>query len=173
MQQYKRKTTPKVKGGTVQKKNRHTPTPNYWNTPQEIPVIDKERPGPGHRHYLNKKHIIDFISILPDWEKISSGLDAILLARASKGCDGWYDVGVVGICAWQRELWQPTDINYFEEHKVIFSRLGVVSERQKGYVLCKFNESQIRAYQLLHILLHELGHHHDLITTRSRKRTAP
>ena len=29
-----------------------------------------------------------------------------------------------------------------------------------------FTRSTARAYQLLHVLLHELAHHHDLMTTR-------
>ena len=32
--------------------------------------------------------------------------------------------------------------------------------------MCEFSEAQVRAYQLLHILLHELGHHHDRLTTK-------
>ena len=39
-------------------------------------------------------------------------------------------------------------------------------------VFCGFTESTARAFQLLHILLHELGHHHDLITTRSRRKAS-
>ena len=35
-------------------------------------------------------------------------------------------------------------------------------------VLCKWTEAQARAYQLLHIFLHELGHHHDRMTTKSK-----
>jgi hypothetical protein len=31
----------------------------------------------------------------------------------------------------------------------------------------QWTEEQARAFQLLHILPHELGHHHDAITTRS------
>ena len=38
--------------------------------------------------------------------------------------------------------------------------------------MCEFTESQARAYQLLHILLHELGHHHDRITTKSQVRAS-
>jgi hypothetical protein len=34
--------------------------------------------------------------------------------------------------------------------------------------MCKFNKKSIKAYQLLHVFLHELGHHHDMMTTRSR-----
>jgi hypothetical protein len=168
MPQYNRKTTPKVKGGAVQKKNRHGLTPNYWNTPQNVPAIDKERPGPGHKHYLKKNHIIDFISILPEWEEISKGLDAVLLAQSEDGAEGWYAEGVVGICAWSRDLWQDTDIDYYNDHKEIFDKLGVESEPKKGFILCKFTESKIRAYQLLHLFLHELGHHHDRMTTKNK-----
>ena len=31
---------------------------------------------------------------------------------------------------------------------------------------CQFTPVTIMAYQLLHILLHELGHHHDRLTTK-------
>ena len=49
--------------------------------------------------------------------------------------------------------------------------LGIdCEETSDGYYLCKFDESDVRGYQLLHILLHELGHHHDRMTTRSQKR---
>src|SRR3954451_8566148 len=41
-----------------------------------------------------------------------------------------------------------------------------------GHVELRFTESQARAYQLLHILPHELGHHHDRLTTRSQRRSA-
>ena len=36
----------------------------------------------------------------------------------------------------------------------------------------RWTEPQARAYQLLRILPHELGHHHDRITTRSRVRSS-
>ena len=39
-------------------------------------------------------------------------------------------------------------------------------EIKKDGVVCHFEENQIKAYQLLHILLHEIGHHHDRINTR-------
>ena len=35
--------------------------------------------------------------------------------------------------------------------------------------LCKFTEAQVRGFQLLDVLLHELGHHHDRMTTRSQR----
>jgi hypothetical protein len=172
MRRIRRKTAMKVVNGAVQRKNRHAPTPNYYNTPQIIPAIDRERPGPGHRHVLKKRDIVDFISILPDWDELSKGLNAILLASVEDDTAGWHMPGIVAICAWQRELWMHCDRDFYEGHRDIFKRLGVPSEKSSGGVLCKFSESTVRAYQLLHILLHELGHHHDHMTTRSRKRAS-
>jgi hypothetical protein len=171
MSGYYRLTTPKVTDGKVQKKNRHTLTPTYWNTRQRIPVIDKERPGRGYRHLLNRKHILEFIEIVPEWNGLSTGLDAILLARGDFDIDGWYDDGVIGICAWDRDFWVEVCDTYFQAHEEVFSRLGVKSERRGKFHICRFTEMTARAYQLLHIFLHELGHHHDRITTKRQERT--
>lgn len=116
-----RKTAPKVKGGRVQKKNRHALTPNYWNTRQDILQIDIESPGKGYNHFLKKRDIIEFLEILPNWKEINIEFDAILLAEG---------------------------------------------------VVCYFTERPIKAYQLLHILFHEIGHHHDRITTKSKNNSA-
>jgi len=42
-----------------------------------------------------------------------------------------------------------------------------VTKQNKNY-FCEFNEDQIKAYQLLHILLHEIGHHIDRMRTKSK-----
>ncbi len=171
-QRVNRKTTPRVVDGKVQRKNRSALTPSYWNTPQEFPVIDRERPGPGHRHLLKKRDIENFISILPDWSELSKGLDAILLARYEQGTAGWHTPGIVGICAWERELHVEQDLEFFNEHKGVYDRIGVEYEPVEDGMLCRFTENQAKAYQLLHILLHELGHHHDRMTTRSKREAA-
>ena len=36
----------------------------------------------------------------------------------------------------------------------------------------RWTENQARAFQLLHVLPHELGHHHDRMTNRSKLRIA-
>jgi hypothetical protein len=43
------------------------------------------------------------------------------------------------------------------EHRPVLARLGVPVEPTDS----------ARAFQLLHVLLHELGHHHDRMTTRA------
>lgn len=164
-----RKTTPKVVGGKVQRKNRAARTPNYYNTPQDVPIIDRRRPGAGHRHVLRKKDLVDFISILPDWDELSKGLNAVVLAPAEPGTAGWHDRGIVAICTWQRDLCVQTSPEFYFEHRDIFERIGVECEKREWGYLCKFTGAQVRAYQLLHIFLHELGHHHDRMTTRSQR----
>jgi len=53
-----------------------------------------------------------------------------------------------------------------------FERLDVRYEIKRDGVICYFKEDQIKAYQLLHILLHEIGHHHDRINTKSKRSPA-
>ncbi|MCE7991490.1 MAG: hypothetical protein HEP71_05895 [Roseivirga sp.] len=167
-----RKSTPKVKDGRVQKKNRHDLTPNYWNTRQEELQLDIEKPGKGFKHFLKKRDILTFLTILPNWEELNIELDAIILAEGG-GSDGWYNDGVIAICAWEKSKTTSLGKSYFNEHKKIFERLNVNYEIKADSVICHFTENQIIAYQLLHILLHELGHHHDRISTKDRIDNAP
>jgi hypothetical protein len=167
-----RKSTPKVKRGRVQKKNNWVPTPSYYDTEQPLPVIDRQRPGRGYRHLLKKRDIVDFVAILPDWDELSKGLNAIVLA-AHTDAMGWHEPGVVHICAWEEGLWwTDTDPDFVEVHDELFELLGVEVESRGGRLLAKWTEEQARAFQLVHVLLHELGHHHDRMTTRSRRESA-
>jgi hypothetical protein len=167
-----RKSAMGVQHGRVQKKNNWELTPNYWNTPQPYPTIDRRRPGEGFRHVLLQRDIERFIDLLPEWDENSIGLNAVILARGGWGTDGWHSSGVVAICAWESELWREHSPKYFEEHRVLFARLGVEHEPTEDGFLCRFDQKSARAYQLLHIFLHELGHHHDRITTRLQNKAS-
>ena len=171
MRTFHRRTAPRVKRGKVQRKNRSAPTPNCYNTPQPRPVIDRRKPGFGYRHVLRKADIERFISLLPNWRRLSQGLNVILLDRGDGDCAGWHRPGVVAICAWERELWYETSAGWHGEHRCVLEQIGVPFEStDDGRMLLQWTESTVRAYQLTHILLHELGHHHDRMTTRSRRR---
>ena len=173
MRSYQRKSTPRVIAGQVQKKNAWGRSlSDYYDVPQRFPIIDRKRPGEGYRHVLTKRHIYDFIDLLPDWDALSSGLNALVLAPGEWNTDGYHIPGVVHVCAWETGFWRTHSAEHHEAHRDILERLSVPSERKSdGYVLCKFTEGTVRAYQLLHVLLHELGHHHDRMTTRSQVRT--
>jgi hypothetical protein len=173
-----RRSATRVKGGRVQRKNNWGPDlADHRRVEQPFPLVIRERPGPGHRHLLRRRDIHAFLALLPDWEELSRGLNAIVLAVAEDETAGWSDVGTVAICAWEQELWQPLDPEFYEEHREIIARLGVATERRvferEEFVLVKWTEPAARAYQLLHILLHELGHHHDRMTTPARPDRPP
>lgn len=169
-----RKSAPKVVKGRVQKKNNWDLSPDYYDAP--LPgtvVVDRKRPGEGYKHILNKNDIYRFLEMLPDWKNLAVGLNAVVLAPGDERMDGYHAPGVVHVCAWEAGLWRDTPKGYYEAHQDIFERLGVVSEETaEGEYLCKFDEPAVRGYQLLHILLHELGHHHDRMTTRAQKRSS-
>ena len=81
----------------------------------------------------------------------------------------------MAVCAWEADLWVDfkNDTEFFDDHEPVFHRLRVLMDKaDDGYTMCKFTEAQARAYQLLHILLHELGHHHDRMTTKSQVRAS-
>ena len=170
--QINRKSTPHVVDGRVQKKNNPEWTANYYTTAPASLVIDRQRPGAGYRHLLMQRDIEKFIKLLPDWAELSRGLNAIVLAPGEHGTNGWHTPGVVGICAWETDLWIDSTVSHYEDHKPIFDRLGVSTHALANGVMCEFTENQARAYQLLHILLHELGHHHDRMTTKSQARAS-
>jgi hypothetical protein len=119
-----------------------------------------------------KKEIVKFLQILPNWEELTIELDAIILAEGG-GSDGWYSNGVLAICAWEKDKSVTLNKDYFNDHKDIFERLKLEYEIKSSGVICQFNEKQIIAYQLLHIFLHELGHHHDRVSTKEKIDNAP
>jgi hypothetical protein len=173
MRSFPRKTTPKVKDGKVQRKNRTARSRGWRNYYQDHWVIDRERPGQGYRHILLKRDIERFIDLLPEWEELSKELDVILLATKDPECYGWHRRGIVAVCAWERDLHQTWPTWAVDEDRPLLDRLGVPVEKLgQGAWRLRFDEGTVRAFQLMHVLLHELGHHHDRITTRSRKRAS-
>jgi hypothetical protein len=63
------------------------------------------------------------------------------------------------------------DRNYFNAHKRIFDRLGVNYDLQGDMIFCRFTEAQARGFMLLHVFIHELGHHHDHMNQKHRGST--
>jgi len=178
MKNYYRKSAPKVKLGTVSKKNRWDLTPNYYNSSQDAPIFDKERPGRAYRHLILKKELYRFIEIVPQWDDIACGLNAVLLAEGDDSILGWHRKGVVAICAWDREIaWDDCSPDFYREHQEIFNKLNIPCHKNKGrrnknYYSIEFDAVTAKAFQLIHVFIHELGHHHDRMTTKSKKATA-
>src|SRR5437762_2473108 len=133
MRAHNGKSTPQVIDGRVQKKNNWDLSEDYYDSPNtRMVVVDRKRPGPGYRHVLTKRDIYDFIAILPDWDELSHGLNAIVLAPEDDGADGYHLRGVVHVCAWEADLWRTTSREYYEDHQDIFARMGIECEPEDG-----------------------------------------
>ena len=167
------RSSARVKSGRQYRSERSSPAAPDHNVPRPYPEIFRKHPGPGCRHVLLVRHVRAFLTILPEWAELAAGLNAILLAPARPECDGFHRPGLVAICAQPRNLSQViANRRYVNEHRDVFDRLGVpIEASDEGHVL-HFTEGTLRAYQLLHVFLHELGHHHDRMTTRSRRRAS-
>src|SRR5262249_50828822 len=101
MKRLRRKTNPGVVAGKVQKKNRTEQSPAFNNPARAQPSVHRLKPGVGYRHVLRQKDVAAFLGFLPDWERLSEGLNVVLLAPGDGWADGWYRPGVVAVCAWE------------------------------------------------------------------------
>lgn len=162
-----RRTACKIKDGRVQRSNRHL------STGLQGYVLDRESLGAGCRHVVSKRDVQAFIDIIPNWQHLSQRLERIMLARRSSD-DGSYafyhreKTGAIFLNAWPEDLWMEFSTDYFDAHLEIFSRLGVSNDRAKDTVTCRFTEAQARGFMLLHVFMHELGHHHDRLRQKHR-----
>lgn len=164
----RRKVTPKVRGGVVQRKNNHTPTAALGY------VLARQSPRRGYRHLVSKQDIRLLTSIIPGWRSLSEGLETILLTAGDRRNDGVYEVfprektGSIQIPAWEGELWRLMVPEYAAEHEGVLAMLGVAREPVDDGVRCRFTLPQAKAFLLLHVFLHELGHHVDRMTSKAQ-----
>lgn len=162
-----------MKSGKQFRADTAAPTPPDHNVLRSYPEIVRQNPGKGYRHVLLVRHVRTFLGLLPDWQTLAVGLNTILLAPGRPYTDGFHRPGLVALCAPQRLLAQTVEsVQYIEDHHDLLDRLGVpVEPLPEGHRL-HFTPTTLRGFQLLHVLLHELGHHHDRMTTRSQHRAS-
>ena len=166
-----RRSATKVRDGQVQRKNRWARSPNCFTHNTGTLEIVRQRPGEGFRHLVFQDDLRRFLPLLPEWESLQSGLRSIVLAEGGRNM-GWHRPGVIAISAWERSLvLEDSSWIFIRDHQVIFDKLGVPYQLEDGSTI-EFTEETARAFQLVHVLVHELGHHQDRMTTRSRKDSA-
>ncbi|MDA0184804.1 hypothetical protein OJ997_31165 [Solirubrobacter phytolaccae] len=165
-----RKSAMRVRDGRVQKKNNWTPDPgDYYARAQSEIRIERVDPGPGYRHVVTVRQLREFIELLPDWDELAIGLEAISIWRGNSEWLGLSNPGVVVITAWPQDLWKVTHRRWLAEVADLLTALGVeLADAPSGdpdFAEVRWTEPQARAFMLLDVLVHELGHHHDRMTT--------
>jgi hypothetical protein len=135
----------------------------------EEPVlfVDRRRPGHGYRHVVRRVDVEQFAAILPAWAELSAGVDAIVLAPGD-GALGSHSRGVVGLHAWPDPLcWRDARPDFVARHEELLDVLDVEAVPAGEKVELRWTAGQARGFQLLHVLLRELGRHRDELTSRS------
>lgn len=161
-----RKTSTKVVGGRVDRKNRSdlSEVNGY--------VIEKVAAGRGFKHVVSSGQLESFIELIPDWNEHSFRLERILLSRGYINKFGYYEffrrekIATIALCPWPKDLWRPISLSFFDEHRHVIDALGVPHETRGHRVTCRFSVAQARAFSLLHVFLHEVGHHRDWLRRR-------
>lgn len=178
MPEYHRKTALRVRGGRTAKKNNwRVDHRDYYSRRQSEIQIERTHPGPGYRHVVTVAQLREFLSLLPDWDELALGLEAIAIYEGGHGWLGTCNPGVVVITAWQQDLWwHNTDPDWLAEVQGLLDLLRVetVLKRDgRGGVQVRWTEPQARGFMLLDVLVHELGHHHDRMASSNPRGRAP
>jgi hypothetical protein len=161
-----------VKNGTVQKKHRWDYYAKEYAVREgdgEIPIV-REPAFRGCRHLVTEDDLRTFLTIIPDWARYSTGLRGLVLGDGDDDCYGWHDVGVICIHAWSSEIEETWPSAFFEEHKPVLDRLLAPHELddRANEFHCEFTKKTAAGFLLMHVFLHELGHHYDRMQTKAR-----
>lgn len=156
-----RKTATKVVDGQVDRKSRSTLSEvnGYW--------IRRKPAGKGYTHVVSRRQLEKFIALIPDWSRLSHRLRGILLQEGEGDAFGYHcfsrrlQAGVIALCAWPSELSIDLSGEFLQEHGEVLAALGVRFSRKADVTQCNFTVAQARAFMLLHVFMHELGHHRD------------
>jgi hypothetical protein len=140
------------------------PRAAYLSRQDEI-RIDRRQAGQGYRHVVSVADVRAFVGLLPDWDDVAVGLRSIVIDRGASFAIGWYSPGTVALCAWQSGLWGETTAGWIADNESLLGLLDVAVEKRDGSHFILWTERQARAFMLLDVLPHELGHHRDLMTT--------
>ena len=168
-----RRATLPTRGGRTRPAQNFAPHPrDYYQSFQPDIAIHRRHPGAGYRHVVTARDVQKFVELIPDWAEISEGLDALVLSPGVDREYGYHTFGVIHLRAWPRALHRPMSRPFYDESRAVLDRLGVPVTHTPDGVLALWTLPTARAFMLLNIFLHELGHHHDRTHTRSARTPA-
>lgn len=161
-----RRTSTKVIDGRVSPKNRADITqPNGYR-------IVKTLPGRGYTHVVSQRQLEKFIELIPNWGRLSERLETIEISHGHQDYYGFHAMyrrrktAIIALCAWPKALWTPLWLPFFHQHRHILDAIGVPYHIRLTEARCLFTVAQARAFTLLHVFMHEVGHNWDALHRR-------
>ena len=171
-----RKTTPKVKDGRVQKKNRTDESEYLALVDGRSFTVIKHRAKPGYRHVLQLPEVYRFVELIPNWTAVSKGLSALALDAygSDEQTETHYESGYRAI--WMRPFPESMQTSwsrsFYERHEEFASRLGAEALADDGAaVTLSWTVAQAKAWQLLHLFLYDLSVHDQFMRSGHKPRT--
>lgn len=130
-----------------------------------MPIV-VEAPIRGHRQPVTESDLRRFLKLIPDWDRYLEGLHCLVLGDGDDDCFGWHWDGVICLHAWD-SFEMDWDAEFFEEHQHVLDRLQVPYEYDEGHgATFEFTKKTACGFQLIHVFLHEVGHHYDRMQTK-------
>jgi hypothetical protein len=163
-----RRTSTKVVDGRVTRKSRSDLSDGRGY------FIRKEPAGRGFTHVVSPNQLREFLKIVPGWPEVAYRLNAIVLTKGSRDTFGYHafssrvKVATIALCAWPKMLWTPLSPRFYQENRRTLEALGVDCRKDLKGVTARFTVAQARAFSLLDVFMHELGHHRDWLHRRGR-----
>jgi hypothetical protein len=134
-------------------------------------VIEKTPAGRGYMHVVSPKQLREFIEIIPDWQMLSRHLECITLGGGSDNAGLYYPherrrTGRIWLYAWEKNLWSEVCKDWLTDHRHILDAIGATYFIKLDSAICRLTVAQARAFSLLHVFMHEVGHHRDFLRRR-------
>ena len=173
-----RKTTPKVKDGRVQRKNRTDESEYLALVEGRTFSVIKHRAKDGYHHALRLPEVYRFVELIPDWPTMSKGLSA--LGLDAYGSDEQTDTGYAPRS--YRSIWMrpfPNSMqtiwprDFYDAHAEFIDCLGpdIVAGQNAGAITVFWTSGQAKAWQLLHLFLYDLNVHAQFMKSGQKVRS--
>ena len=120
----------------------------FWDSKRvslfkKLNLISSIRPK-GFKNIVRKHEMYDFFQLIPEWEKVSRGLDGVVLGGKSKSLLGQYGNYVITLFSWETEIiWPTTNEEFVKEHEEVFDMFGIPyfpNKNKDGCYVVEFNE---------------------------------
>ena len=176
MRNVSRTTTPRVKNGKVQRKNRTQNTELAGLLDNSRFNVIRFKPDGPYFHPVRQPEVYRFVELIPDWTQISKGLSACVLNKdgddVQQGASYERSYHAIWIDPFPKSLSTIWSHAFFTAHKTFVERLGARVEfaESSSNITIHWTESQARAWQLLHLFLYELKVHAEYITLAKNRR---
>lgn len=167
-----------------EKRGKRKPKPNksdrlrWFPGPPGVFSVHRRSPGRQRYHPASPDDVRRFVQLIPGWQRVADDLDGVLLCGPWSAeyydTEGLYGQHGIVLFSWPKDprlsMWYaftrhvPDTIRY----------LGLKERKRDRSFQSLWTPAQARAYVLLFVLLHEIGHHVDWVMSRDvhRRRRA-